>query len=153
MKDLESTFCLSTHSRISLSRLKNLVKSFVDTRIQTRGQRSIGSIKLEIHIEDLRSSAWMHVIDVKNSYYILLGRPLIHKNRMVSSSYYQYLKYLEGGIERKIVAYDNPFTEVDTHFVDAKFYLKGYVVKESKSNDVKSTKYDKITSKRINASV
>ena len=74
------------------------------------GQRSIGSIKLEIHMGDLRSSAWMHVIDAKTSYNILLGRPWVHENRIVLSSYYQCLKYLEGGIERKIVADDNPFT-------------------------------------------
>ncbi|KAH0723844.1 hypothetical protein KY285_005029 [Solanum tuberosum] len=117
------------------------------------GQRSIGSIKLEIHMEDLRSSAWMHVIDAKSSYNILLGRPWVHENRIVSSSYYQCLKYLEYGIERKIVADDNPFTEVETHFADAKFYLKSYVVKGTKSNDVKSTKSDKITSKRIDTAV
>ena len=39
------------------------------------------------------------------------------------------MKYLEGRIETKIVADDNPFTEVETHFADAKFYLKGYVAK------------------------
>ena len=43
----------------------------------------------------------------------------------------------------------NPFTEVETHFVDA----KGYVVREAKYNDVKSTKSDKITSKRVDAAV
>ncbi|XP_049394584.1 uncharacterized protein LOC125858841 [Solanum stenotomum] len=117
------------------------------------GQMSIGSIKLEIHMEDLRSSSWMHVIDAKTSYNILLGRPWVHENRIVSSSYYQCLKYLEDGIERKIVADDNPFTEVETHFADAKFYLKNYVVKGTKSNDVKSTKSDKITSKIIDTAV
>ncbi|KAH0707302.1 hypothetical protein KY290_010337 [Solanum tuberosum] len=117
------------------------------------GQRSIGSIKLEIHMEDLQSSTWMHVIDAKTSYNILLGRPWVHENRIVSSSYYQCLKYLEGGTERKIVADDNPFTEVETHFADAKFYLKSYVVKGAKSNDVKSIKSDKITGKRIDAAV
>ncbi|KAH0650357.1 hypothetical protein KY284_030269 [Solanum tuberosum] len=93
------------------------------------GQRSIGSIKLEIHMEDLRSSAWMHVIDATTLYNILLGRPWVHENRIVSSSYYQCLKYLEGRIERKIVADDNPFTEVETHFADAKFYLKNLLLK------------------------
>ncbi|KAH0724275.1 hypothetical protein KY285_000133 [Solanum tuberosum] len=117
------------------------------------GQRSIGSIKLEIHMEDLRSSAWMHVIDAKTSYNILLGRPWVHENRIVSSSYYQCLKYIEGGVERKIVADDNPFTEVETHFADAKFYLKSYVVKGAKSNDVKPIMSDKVISKRIDAAV
>ncbi|KAH0636173.1 hypothetical protein KY290_038328 [Solanum tuberosum] len=59
----------------------------------------------------------------------------------------------ENGIERKIVAYDNPFTEIETYFIDAKFYLKSYVVKGKKSNDVKSTKSDKITSKNIDTAV
>ncbi|KAH0651622.1 hypothetical protein KY290_032532 [Solanum tuberosum] len=95
----------------------------------------------------------MHVIDAKTSYNILLGRPWVHENRIVSSSYYQCLKYLEGRIERKIVADDNPFTEVETHFADAKFYLKSYVVKGAKSNDVKLIMSNKIISKRIDAAV
>ena len=63
------------------------------------------------------------------------------------------MKYLEGGIERKIVADDNPFIEVETHFADAIFYLRSYVVKGVKSNDVKSIKIDSIVSKRIDASI
>ncbi|XP_069154670.1 uncharacterized protein [Solanum lycopersicum] len=86
-------------------------------------QRSIGSMKLEIHMGDLRSSAWMHVIDAKTSYNILL------------------------------VAYDSPFTEVETHFADAKFFMRSYVVKGIKSNDVKLIKIDNIISKRIDAAI
>ena len=63
------------------------------------------------------------------------------------------MKYLEGGIERKIVADDNPFTKVKTHFADAKFYMRSYVVKGVKSNDVKSIKIDSIVSKRIDAAI
>jgi len=95
----------------------------------------------------------MHVIDAKTSYNILLGRTWVHKNIIDSSCYCQCLNYLEDGIERKIVAYDNLFTEIETYFIDAKFYLKSYVVKGKKSNDVKSTKSDKITSKRIDTAV
>ncbi|KAH0730161.1 hypothetical protein KY289_001349 [Solanum tuberosum] len=95
----------------------------------------------------------MQVIDTKTSDNIILSRPWVHENIIVSSSYYQSLKYLECGIERKIVVDDNPFTEVETHFGNAKFFLKGYVVKGTKSNDVKSIKSDKLTSKRIDAVV
>ena len=63
------------------------------------------------------------------------------------------MKYLEGGTERKIVADDNPFTEVETHFADAKFYMRSYVVKGVKSNDVKSIKIDNIASKRIDEAI
>ncbi|KAH0664110.1 hypothetical protein KY290_027749 [Solanum tuberosum] len=135
-----------TTGELSESRL--LIKRF-----NQGGQRSKGSIKLDIHMKDLRSSAWMHVIDAKTSYNILLGRPWVHENRIVSSSYYQCLKYLEGDIERKIIADDNPFTEVETHFVNEKFYLKSYIVKGAKSNDVKPIMSDKVISKRIDAAV
>ena len=63
------------------------------------------------------------------------------------------MKYLEGGIERKIVADDNPFTKVKTHFADAKFYLRSYVIKGVKSNDVKSINIEKIIRKRIDVSI
>ncbi|KAH0767934.1 hypothetical protein KY285_003805 [Solanum tuberosum] len=65
----------------------------------------------------------------------------------------QEAHYLECGIERKIVADDNPFTEVETHFGDTKFFLKGYIVKGKNYNDVKSIKPDKLTSKRIDEAV
>ena len=93
------------------------------------------------------------MIDAKTSYNILLCRPWVHENRIVSSSYYQCLKYLEGGIERKIVADDNPFTKVKTHFADAKFYMRIYVVKGVKSDEIKSIKIDNIVSKRIDAAI
>ena len=51
------------------------------------------------------------------------------------------------------MADDNPFTEVETHFADAKFYMRSYVVKGVKSNDVKSIKIDNIISKRIDAAI
>ncbi|KAH0776472.1 hypothetical protein KY290_007883 [Solanum tuberosum] len=142
----------------TLKELSILTEELSESRLLIQGfnqeeQRSIGSIQLEIHMEDLRSSAWMHVINAKTSYNILLGRPWVHENRIVSSFYYQCLKYLEGGIERKIVADDNPFTKVETHFSDAKFYLKSYVVKGIESNDAKSIKSDKIISKRIDVAV
>nr|XP_009773113.1 PREDICTED: uncharacterized protein LOC104223382 [Nicotiana sylvestris] len=75
------------------------------------GQRAIWAIKLEINMGDLHSSAWMHVIDAKTSYNILW-----------------------------IVADDKPFTEAESYFADAKFYLKNYVSKEVKVDDVILTK-------------
>ena len=42
---------------------------------------------------------------------------------------------------------------METHFVDAKFYLRSCIVKGIKSNDIKSIKIDKIISKRIDAAI
>ncbi|XP_059289059.1 uncharacterized protein LOC132042550 [Lycium ferocissimum] len=95
----------------------------------------------------------MHVIDTKTSYNMLLGRPWIHENKVVPSSYYQCLKYLEGSIKKKIVADDKPFTEAESHFVDAKFYLKNYIVREVKVDDIATTKSDKVATKRADETI
>ncbi|XP_060200598.1 uncharacterized protein LOC132628857 [Lycium barbarum] len=88
------------------------------------GQRAIGAVKLEINMGGMCSNAWMHVIDAKTSYNILLGRPWIHENKVVPSTYHQCFKYLEDGVQKKIVADDEPFAETEAHFADAKFYLE-----------------------------
>ena len=95
----------------------------------------------------------MYVIDAKTSYSVLLGRPWVHGNKIISSSYYQCLKYFEGGVERKIVADDNPFTKDESHFADAKFYLKKHVVDEKRVEDVTKTKCDDLASKKVTVSV
>ncbi|XP_070040883.1 uncharacterized protein [Nicotiana tomentosiformis] len=112
------------------------------------GQRAIGAIKFGITIEDMQSSVWLHVIDAKTSYNVLLGRPWIYENKVVPSTYHQCLKYYEGEIEKKIVADDEPFTEAESHFADAKFYLKNRIVKKLKANDLMKIKNDEPTTKR-----
>ena len=38
------------------------------------------------------------------------------------------MKYYENGDAKRIIADDNPFTEAEDHFADAKFYLKKYSI-------------------------
>ncbi|XP_070022559.1 uncharacterized protein [Nicotiana sylvestris] len=106
------------------------------------GKRAIGVIRLGVTIKYMQSRAWLHVIDAKTSYNILLGRPWIHENKVVPSTYHQCLKYYEGEVEKKIVADDKPFTEAESHFADAMFYLKNYIVKELKADNVMKRKND-----------
>ena len=49
-------------------------------------QRTIGMIRLELTIGDLKASALFHVIDLRTTYKLLLGRPWIHGNRVVTST-------------------------------------------------------------------
>ncbi|XP_070045881.1 uncharacterized protein [Nicotiana tomentosiformis] len=112
------------------------------------GQRSIVAIRLGITIEDMQLIAWLHVIDAKTSYNVLLGRPWIHENKVVPSTYYQCLKYYEGEVEKKIVADDKSFTDTESHFVGGKFYLKNRIVKELKPDDITNGKNDESTTKR-----
>ncbi|KAH0754816.1 hypothetical protein KY290_025086 [Solanum tuberosum] len=93
------------------------------------GQRSIGTVKIDLTIGELQSSVWLHVIDAKTSYNILLGRPWVHENKVIPSTNHQCLKYYEDGVAKRIIADDNPFTKAEAHFANVKFYLKKYSIK------------------------
>ena len=58
------------------------------------GQRAIGMIHLELIIGELISNVLFHVIDAMTTYNMLLGRPWIHGNGIVSSTLHQCFKYL-----------------------------------------------------------
>ncbi|KAH0746046.1 hypothetical protein KY285_007703 [Solanum tuberosum] len=102
------------------------------------GQRSIGTVKIDLTIGELQSSVWLHVIDAKTSYNSFLGRLWVHENKVIPSTYHQCLKCYEDGVVKRIIVDDNPFTEAEAHFADAKFYLKKY-----------STKVDNIASRDV----
>ncbi|XP_070008667.1 uncharacterized protein [Nicotiana sylvestris] len=108
------------------------------------GQRAIGAINLEITMGDMQSTAWMHMIDAKASYNLLLGRPWIYENKVVPSTYYQCLKYNKDGVKKKIVTDDKPFSEAEAYFTDAKFYLKNHIMKGVKVDDITKAKGKKI---------
>nr|XP_027086548.1 uncharacterized protein LOC113708287 [Coffea arabica] len=97
------------------------------------GQKAIGLIRLELLIGELSSSALFHIIEAKTSYNMLLGRPWIHENEIISSTLHQCFKYCRDGIVKKVVADNKPFTEAEAHFAGAKFYLQ----KEAKRKESK----------------
>ncbi|XP_070030061.1 uncharacterized protein LOC142166988 [Nicotiana tabacum] len=72
--------------------------------------------------------------------HLMIQGPWIHENKVVSSTYHQCLKYCEDGVGKKIVVDDKPFTEAKSYFADTKFYLKNYVSKVGKVDDVILTK-------------
>lgn len=86
-------------------------------------QRAIGMIRLELIIGDLKASALFHVIDSRTTYKLLLGRPWIHGNGVVTSTLHQCFKFYQDGV-KKVEADSNPFSEAESHFADAKFYSK-----------------------------
>ncbi|KAL0327107.1 UNVERIFIED_CONTAM: Pro-Pol polyprotein [Sesamum angustifolium] len=66
------------------------------------GQRAVGIIRMQLTMEDMVSSALFHVIDAKTSYNMLLGRPWLHENAVVPSTWHQCFKYCRNGIVKKI---------------------------------------------------
>ena len=97
------------------------------------GQNAIGKIRLVIHMEDMESNALFHVIDAKTTYNMLLGRPWIHENGIISSTIHQCFKYCRDGQVRKIMADTDPFTIVEAHLADVKFYFKSNIMEELRS--------------------
>ncbi|TYK02888.1 uncharacterized protein E5676_scaffold968G00270 [Cucumis melo var. makuwa] len=98
-------------------------------------QRVIGMIRLELIIGDLKTSALFHVIDSRTTYKLLLGRPWIHGNGVVTSTLHQCFKFYQDGV-KKVEADSNPFSEAESHFADAKFYLKNDCSPEAVSVEV-----------------
>ncbi|KAA0033768.1 uncharacterized protein E5676_scaffold1428G00900 [Cucumis melo var. makuwa] len=86
-------------------------------------QRLIGMIRLELIIGDLKASTLFHVIDSRTTYKLLIGRPWIHGNGVITLTLHQCFKFYQDSV-KKVEADSNPFSEVESHFADAKFYLK-----------------------------
>ncbi|KAM2613715.1 hypothetical protein TB2_028422 [Malus domestica] len=95
-------------------------------------------IQVEMTIGELKSSTIFHVIDARTSYDLLLGRPWIHANGVVPSTLHQCLKFYREGV--KVIYGDTkPFTEAESHFADAKFYMDEDMVPEALPKEIKST--------------
>ncbi|KAL0361615.1 UNVERIFIED_CONTAM: hypothetical protein Sradi_3846000 [Sesamum radiatum] len=89
------------------------------------GQRVVGIIRMQLTMENMVSMALFHVIDAKTSYNMLLGRPWLHKNAVVPSTWHQCFKYCRNGIVKKVLSDSKPFNEAESHFADAKNYIEG----------------------------
>ncbi|KAL0439552.1 UNVERIFIED_CONTAM: hypothetical protein Slati_2438200 [Sesamum latifolium] len=89
------------------------------------GQKVVSIITMQLTMEDMVSTVLFHVIDAKTSNNMLLGRPWLHENAVVSSTWHQYFKYCRNGIVKKVLDDNKPFTEVESHFADAKYYIEG----------------------------
>ncbi|KAK4409607.1 Transposon Tf2-12 polyprotein [Sesamum angolense] len=79
---------------------------------------------MQLTMEDMVLSALFHVIDAKTSYNMLLGRPWLHENAVVPSTWHQCFKYCRDGIVKKVLGDNKPFTEAESHFADAKYYIE-----------------------------
>ncbi|GKV42869.1 hypothetical protein SLEP1_g50232 [Rubroshorea leprosula] len=104
------------------------------------GQRAIGKIRLNLLIDDMESSELFHVLDAKTTYNMLLGWPWIHKNGVVSSTLHQCFKYCKNGQVGIVIIDFNPFSIVESHFANAKFYLEEPTEKNVKQAMFQATK-------------
>ncbi|KAA0054152.1 uncharacterized protein E6C27_scaffold131G00760 [Cucumis melo var. makuwa] len=117
-----------------------LMEELLNSKLVIQGfnqgsQRVIGIIRLELIIGDLKASALFHVINSRTTYKLLLGRPWIHGNGVVTSTLHHCFKFYQDGV-KKVEVDSNPFSEAESHFADAKFYLKNDSSPEAVSKEV-----------------
>ncbi|KAL0395320.1 UNVERIFIED_CONTAM: hypothetical protein Slati_4498200 [Sesamum latifolium] len=65
------------------------------------GQRAVGIIRLQLTMEDMVSTALLHIIDAKTSYNMLLGHLWLHENAVVPSTWHQCFKYAVMGAKKE----------------------------------------------------
>ncbi|KAL0288863.1 UNVERIFIED_CONTAM: hypothetical protein Sangu_2638700 [Sesamum angustifolium] len=86
--------------------------------------RAIDVIRMELLMDDMMSTTLFHVINAKTSYNMLLGRPWLHENFMVPSTWHQCFKYCHNGTVRKVLGDSKHFTKAESHFADTKYYIE-----------------------------
>ena len=87
-----------------------------------RGEYTIGHIQLWLKVGLIASLAQFHVVKLEVSYHVLLGRPWLHKHRLVSSTYHQCVKGRLNGNIIRITENQSPFEQVKAHLVETMFY-------------------------------
>ncbi|KAL0416846.1 UNVERIFIED_CONTAM: hypothetical protein Slati_3516500 [Sesamum latifolium] len=66
---------------------------------------------------------------------MLLGRPWLHENNVVLSTWHQCFKYSRDNVVKKVFFDDKPFTKAESHFADAKYYLGTTKAKQDSSTE------------------
>uniref|UniRef100_A0A2N9FIW5 Reverse transcriptase domain-containing protein n=1 Tax=Fagus sylvatica TaxID=28930 RepID=A0A2N9FIW5_FAGSY len=86
------------------------------------GEYTKGHIQLVLKVGLLVALTRFHVVDSVVPYHILFGRPWLHKNQHVSSTYHQCVKGRLNGKPIRIAANPTPFDQSESHFVEVALY-------------------------------
>ena len=85
---------------------------------------ALGVITLKLQMASYSFKVKFFVIEANASYSALLGRPWIHKYRVVPSTLHQCLKFMDGNGEQQCIAGNTaPYTIQEVHHADAKYYF------------------------------
>ena len=87
-----------------------------------RGEYIAGHIQLWLKVDPIASLARFHVVKMEVSYHVLLGRPWLHKHRLVPSTYRQCVKGRLNDRMIHIAANPLPFEKVEAYLVETMFY-------------------------------
>ena len=86
------------------------------------GEYTIGHIQLVLKVGPIVAFVRFHVMNTAVSYHALLGRPWLHKHKLVPSTYHQCVKGRLNGKPIRIPANATPFDELEANYVEEAFY-------------------------------
>ena len=81
-----------------------------------------GYVQLALKVGLIVDLTRFHVINAKVSYHVLLGRPWLHKHRLIPSTYHQCIKGRLNERPVRIPANRNPFSQGEVNFAETMFY-------------------------------
>lgn len=85
-------------------------------------QRPFGKIAIRSRFGGIEDYNEFLVINMDTSYNILLGRPWMHANVAIPSTYYQCVKYSLQGAKGTIMTNNDPFSTVEAYHAKPRFY-------------------------------
>uniref|UniRef100_A0A2N9GQ00 Integrase catalytic domain-containing protein n=1 Tax=Fagus sylvatica TaxID=28930 RepID=A0A2N9GQ00_FAGSY len=83
---------------------------------------TMGHVQLVLRVGSIVALTRFHVVNAEAPYHVLLGRPWLHKHKLVSSTYHQCVKGRLNGKPIRIAANSCPFDHIKAHFVEAALY-------------------------------
>jgi hypothetical protein len=83
---------------------------------------TMGHVQLVLRVGPIVALTRFHVVNAKAPYHVLIGRPWLHKHKLVSSTYHQCVKGRLNGKPIRIAANSSPFDQTEAHFVEAALY-------------------------------
>ena len=104
-----------------------------------RGEYTASHIQLWLKVGLIASLARFHVVKIEVSYHILLGRPWLHKHRLVPSIYHQFVKGRLNGRMIQIAAKSSPFEQAEAHLLETMFYDEWASSSESSVSKLQGT--------------
>ena len=113
---------LSTLQAIGISEKKIQGCPMEVTGFGGRREYTAGHIQLWLKVGLIASLARFHMVRMEVSYHVLLGRPWLHKHRLVPSTYHHCVKGRLNGRMIHIAANPSPFEQAEAHLMETMFY-------------------------------
>jgi hypothetical protein len=110
----------STFNRMCVASCQMLPTDVIISGFDQHAQVPLGTVTLRVTMGDFETKALFFVIDMDASY--RAGRPWLHENLVVPSTLHQCFKYIKDDQEYRIFGEKEPFTCLESHMYDAKYY-------------------------------